>query len=83
MARNISGWIFGVLLLATGIANLLLVHPVPAVGYGLASLVYLPPVETLLRNRLGLSIPSAAKIVLGIAIVAFTLGVSDLGDMMD
>lgn len=83
MARNVFGWTFAVLLLAVGVANLLLVHPVPAAAYGLASLVYLPPVDALLRARLGFSIPSAAKIVLGIAIVAFTLGVSDLGDMLD
>lgn len=83
MARNLFGWTFGMLLLATGMANLLLVHPVPAAAYGLVSLVYLPPVDALLRRRLGLSIPFVARLLLGVAVVAFTLGVSDLGDMLD
>lgn len=83
MARKVSGWAFGALLLAIGAANLWLVHPVPAVAYGLVALVYLPPVDSLLKSRLGLSLPPGPKVVLGIAIVAFTLGVSDLGDMID
>ena len=83
MARNVFGWTFGALLLAVGIANLVLVHPVPAVAYGLASLVYLPPVDALLKSRMGFSIPAAAKVAFAVVIVAFTLGVSDLGDMID
>ena len=83
MAADPVGWLFGLLVLGIGVANLLLVHPVPAIGYALASLVYLPPANALLRRRLGVAIHPLAKVALGIAIVMFTLGVSDLGDILD
>jgi uncharacterized membrane protein YidH (DUF202 family) len=76
-------WLFAALLLVVGVANLLFVDPVPALGYALVSLVYLPPAIAVLRDRFGISIHPVAKIVLGIVIVMFTLGVSDLGDMID
>jgi uncharacterized membrane protein YidH (DUF202 family) len=76
-------WLFAALLLVVGVANLLFVHPVPALGYALVSLVYLPPATAVLRDRFGISIHPVAKFVLGIVIVMFTLGVSDLGDMID
>jgi len=83
MKSNAADWLFGILLLAVGVANLLLVHPVPALGYGLVSLVYLPPARAFLKRRSGLSIHPVLRIALGIVIVMFTLGVSDLGDMID
>ena len=82
-AFNLAGWMFGLLLIGVGIANLLLVHPVPALGYALVALVYLPPVTTAMKARLGVSIPMVVKVVLAVVVVMFTLGVSDLGDMID
>lgn len=78
-----ADWLFGLLVLAIGVANLLLVHPVPAMGYALASLVYVPPARGFLKQRFGLTIHPVARIALGVVIVMFTLGVSDLGDMID
>ena len=83
IAFNMAGWLFALLLIGIGIANLMLVHPVPAVGYGLVSLVYLPPANALLKDRFGVAIPGFVKIALAILVVMFTLGVSDLGDMID
>ena len=83
MRSNAADWLFGIVLLAVGVANLLLVHPVPALGYGLVSLVYLPPARASLERRAGISIHPVARIALGIVAVMFTLGVSDLGDMID
>lgn len=83
MNSNSAEWLFCIVVLAVGVANLLLVHPVPAVVYGLVSLVYLPPAKAFLKARFGFSIHPVMKIVLGIAVVMFTLGVSDLGDMID
>lgn len=83
LARNTAGWVFGLVVLAIGIANLLLVHPVPGVACLLVSLVYFPPVDASLRRRCGLSVPREAKVAVGIALLWFTLGVSDLGDMID
>lgn len=80
---SVLGWSFGLVVLAIGVANLLLVHPVPGLAYGLVALLYLPPVDRLLGKRFGYSIPPIAKVAIGVAIVMFTLGVSDLGDMID
>jgi hypothetical protein len=80
---NIFGWAFGLLLVAIGIANMILVHPVPGIVYLLVSLIYLPPTNALLKEKTGLSIPMLVKVALGIVIIMFTLGVSDLGDMID
>lgn len=82
-AGRLAGWAFGLLLAAVGVLNLLLVHPVPAVAYGLVSLPYFPPVADVLKARFGFSLHPLAKLVLAIAVVVFTLGVSDLGDMID
>ena len=90
MASNMLGWTFGALLLAIAAANLLLVHPVPAAAYVLAALLYLPPVGQWMEGRLRKgqqrnprsSLLPVAKVAIGIAIVMFTLGVSDLGDMI-
>jgi hypothetical protein len=80
---KIIGWLFGAVVLAVGILNIFLVHPVPGVVYLLLSLLYFPPANAVLRKRFGFSIPLVVKIILGIFIIMFTLGVSDLGDMID
>ena len=68
---------------AIGLLNLFLVHPVPGIVYLLLSILYFPPANDLLRERFGFSIPPVVKIILGIFIIWFTLGISDLGDMID
>jgi len=60
----VVGWIAAALVLAVGVANLLFVHPVPAMAYGLVSLVYVPPANALLKHRFGISIHSIAKIAM-------------------
>ena len=83
MTSHIISWIFGIIVFAIGVLNLFLVHPVPGAIYLLLSLVYLPPANAVLRKSIGFSIPLVVKIILGIIIIMFTLGVSDLGDMID
>ncbi|HEY0010587.1 MAG TPA: hypothetical protein VGB97_01575 [Candidatus Paceibacterota bacterium] len=83
MPPHTFSWIFAAVVTVIGILNILLVHPVPGIVYLLLSLVYLPPMERALKARFGLSIPRAFKILLGLAIIWFTLGISDLGDMID
>ncbi|QIL76321.1 hypothetical protein [Hymenobacter sp. HDW8] len=80
---SIIGWGFGMVVFAVGVANLFLVHPVPGIVYLFLSLLYLPPVNVLIKERTGFYIPTIVKIILGIIIIQFTLGVSDLGDMID
>ena len=80
---HIISMLFGVAVLVIGIANLLWVHAVPGIVFLLLSLLYVPQANTFLRSRFGFTIPPAVKIILGIVVIWFTLGVSDLGDMID
>ena len=80
---NIFSGIFAVILFVIGVLNIFLVHPVPGIIYFVLSFLYLPQTNDLLRNKLGFAIPGLVKIILGIGIIMFTLGVSDLGDMID
>jgi succinate dehydrogenase/fumarate reductase cytochrome b subunit len=82
-AGNTCSGIFAVVLFAIGLLNVFLVHPVPGIIYLLLSFLYFPPANSILRKRFGFSIPLVVKIILGIVIIMFTLGVSDLGDMID
>jgi hypothetical protein len=74
---------FGIVVFIIGILNIFLVHPVPGVVYLLLSCVYFPLSNTIFRKYSGFTIPPLLKIILGIIIIMFTLGVSDLGDMLD
>ena len=80
---TLTGWIFGAVVMVIGILNLFLVHAVPGIAYILISLVYIPPANAFFKKLFGFSIPLAIKIFLGVFIIMFTLGVSDLGDMFD
>lgn len=80
--QGISG-LFALLLVTIGILNILWVHPVPGVIYFVLALVYVPPLSAWLKEQWGIAIHPVVKILLAIAIVMFTLGVSDLGDMID
>lgn len=77
----ISGWFYGLILVIIGVMNLVLVHPVPGIAYLVFSLIYFPPLNDWLRGNFGIRIPTAVKIILGIFIMWFTLGVSDLAEM--
>jgi heme/copper-type cytochrome/quinol oxidase subunit 4 len=80
---NMISWFFGLIVLIIGISNLIWVHPVPGSVFLLLSLIYFPPLNNMLRNRWNIVIALFIKIILGIIIIWFTLGVSDLGDMID
>jgi hypothetical protein len=80
---KIFSGIFAIVLFVIGVLNVFLVHPVPGIIYFLLSFLYLPPANAILSKRFDFSIPLVVKIGLGIVIIMFTLGVSDLGDMID
>lgn len=82
-AWSISGWVFGVIVLTLGVLNMFKVHFVPGIAYLLLSLIYLPPANAYIRRKFGFSIPLVVKILLGIVLIMFTLGVSELGDMIN
>ena len=77
----IAGWLFGLLIFTIGILNLFLIHPVPGLAYIILSMIFLPPVNSFLLANFGFKVPWFLKIILGIVILWFTLGVSDLADM--
>ena len=81
--QNIISWVFGLAVLTIGILNLVLIHPVPGIIGLLLSLLFFPPVNELLKKQFGFTIPFAVKVVLALFIFWFTLGISDLGDLID
>ena len=82
-ASAVISWLLGIMVLIIAILNLFLVHPVPGLVLLTLSFLFFPPVNDQLRKKFGFSIPFLVKIILGLIIVWFTLGVSDLGDMID
>ena len=78
---DIISWAFCVTLFVLGVLNVFLVHPVPGAFYLIVALIYLPRVNSALKNTFGFSIPLAAKIVLGLALLWATLAVGDLAEM--
>lgn len=81
---NIIGWVFGILVFAIGVLNLFWGNDP---GFGvfllLLSFVYLPPVNAMIRKRIGFLIPLVVKIVLGVFIIWASLGVGELFDKID
>ena len=80
---RVTGWAFGTVVFTIGILNCIFVHPVPGTIFLLLSALYFPPVTRFLKEKAGIAIHPAIKIALGFVIIWFTLGVSDLGDMID
>ena len=81
---NIISWLFGIVVFAIGVLNVFWGND-PAFGIFLIllSLVYFPPLNTLLREWTGFSIHKIIKIVLGIFILWASLGVGELFDKLD
>jgi hypothetical protein len=79
----IAGWMMGIIIAIIAVLNLVYVHPVPGIVVLLVASVLFPPVGMMFRKYLDRDIPFALKIFLFVMIIWFTLGVSDLGDMID
>ena len=62
---------------------MVLVHLVPGIVYLILSLIFFPPSSAVLINTFGFRVPVILKVSLAIIIFIFTLGVSDLGDIID
>jgi hypothetical protein len=71
------------MIFSIGIMYLILVHPVPALVAVFISFLCFPPLDNILLLKFNFRIPLLAKIILAVFIIWFTLGVSDLGDMLD
>ena len=83
-ASLILSWILGIIVLAIGAVNTFWGNDP---GFGifllLLSLVYLPPVNKILKKQTGFSIPVFLKVALGFFIVWAALGVGELFDKID
>lgn len=78
---NIISCFFGIVFLAIGLINTFWGNDP---GYGifivLLSFLYFPPVTAFIKKILGISIPLAVKIILGVFIIWTALGVGELFD---
>ncbi len=81
---TIAGWLFGLLFLAIGLINTFWGNDP---GYGvfivLLSLAYLPPVNRVVQQKLGITAPAWIKIALGLFIIWSALGVGELLDKFE
>ena len=81
---NGISWLFGIAVFAIGVINGLWGNDP---GFGvfilLLSLVYFPPLNSLFKERTGLSIPGIVKFLLGVFILWAALGVGELFDKID
>jgi hypothetical protein len=80
---HIISWAFGAIVFIIGVLNFIFVHPVPAMIAMLLSCIFFPPILQGFKTRFGFTIPAWFKVILGVVIILFTLGVSDLGDIID
>ena len=79
---RLSGYLMGLVLVAVGIGNLLYVHPVPGIAFLLFSTLYFPPLTNRLALIVGVRAAWVLKTILWFVLVWFTLGISDLGEIM-
>jgi hypothetical protein len=81
---NIISWLFGLAVFAIGVINTFWGNDP---GFGifilLLSFVYFPPLNTMLKEKAGLSIPGFVKFFLGSFILWAALGVGELFDKID
>ncbi len=78
---NTISWLFGLLFLAIGLVNTLWGNDM---GFGIfiivLSLIFFPPVESLIKKMFGFSIHFVIKILIGLFILWAALGVGELFD---
>lgn len=79
VAGNIASWIFGIAVFAVGIINTFWGNDT---GFGiflvLLSFMYFPPVQTIIKNMLGITIPLIIKILAGAFVIWAAMGVGEL-----
>ena len=81
--KNLISWILGLIILILGLLNIFLVHPVPGIAFLIFSIIFFPPTNDFLLKKFGFTIPFSGKVIFFLIIIWFTLGVSDLGEMID
>ena len=81
---NILSWLLGLLFSTIGLINMFWGND-PEFGIFLIglSLIFYPPINTLLKKQTGFSISRVVKIVVGVFILWSSLGVGELFDKVD
>jgi hypothetical protein len=81
---NALGWLFGALVVAIGFVNTFWGND-PFFGFFilLASCIYFPPLNLLVKKKSGFSIHWVLKIILGLFVIWAALGVGELFDKID
>lgn len=81
---NIISWLLAIVVFAIGIINTFWGNdPFFGIFLILLSLVYLPPVNFMIKEKFGFSIPLILKILLAVFIIWAALGVGELFDKID
>jgi hypothetical protein len=80
---TLMNWIFFIVFISLALLNMIFVHIVPGLIYLLISFVYLPPSNNLIKKKFGIIMPKLIKIILAVLVLWFTLGVSDLLEIVE
>lgn len=81
---NIISWLFGALVVAIGLVNTFYGNdPFFGIFLALLAFVYFPPIDTLIKDYTGLTIPRLVKIGLGVFIIWAAVGVGELFEKVD
>ncbi len=84
LVYTIAGWAFGIVVFAIGIVNTFWGNDALfGIFLLLLSVVYLPPVNNLIKKNVGFSIPLVVKVLLGLFIIWASLGVGELFGKID
>ncbi|QED39103.1 hypothetical protein FK178_10055 [Antarcticibacterium arcticum] len=81
---RLIGWMFGLAVFAIGVINTFWGNDM---GFGifliLLSLIYFPPVDTVIKRLVGFSVPVILKMILAVFIIIAALGVGELFNKID
>jgi hypothetical protein len=80
---TLMNWIFFIVFISLALLNMIFVHIVPGLIYLLISFVYLPLSNNLIKKKFGIIMPKLIKIILAVLVLWFTLGVSDLLEIVE
>lgn len=76
-------WVFWFIFFSLGVLNFIYVGVVPGIIYLLLSLIYLPPFNFFLKTKYNFEFAPIIKIMIAILTLWFTLGVSDLFELLE
>jgi hypothetical protein len=79
---NIFSYLVVLLFSILGLLNVLWVHPVPGLAYFIFAIAYLPWTTNLVKQKFGIAIPLAIKIIFVLVLLWGTLAITDLAEIL-